>query len=234
MIRMSGNIISRYLDNTDKKLAGYGVKYMFPGLSVQGYIIIRFIIMLFAGGMMYALKLPFYAVFAVGIAGYILPEILMKVSNKSDNENMMADIECIYDIMRIQARAGVFIGDSLMDCYVSTVNKRLKSALLELCNQTSTSKTMEEAIAGFAAKFNNRHIDVLCIVLSQALSSGKTVQILSDMSEQINQLRHSRAKSDEGKLERKIEVAELLIFIGILAIGILAMGNEIAGMIDFN
>ena len=92
--------------------------------------------------------------------------------------------------------------------------------------------TMEEAVDIFSSKFNNRHIDVLCIVLAQAQSSGKTVQILTDMSDQITNLRHSRAKSDEGKLERKIEIIELLIFIGVLAMGVFAMGNEISGMIN--
>ena len=53
------------------------------------------------------------------------------------------------------------------------------------------------------------------------------------MNEQINQLRHQRAKKDEGKLERKIEILELMIFVGILAIGVLAMGNEIFNMMKF-
>ena len=118
---------------------------------------------------------------------------------------MLPDIESMYDIMKIQARAGVFIQDSLMDCYISTSNKRLKAAILELCNQIGTNKTMEEAVDNFSRKFSNRHIDVLCIVLTQAQSSGKTVQILSDMNEQINQLRHQRAKKDEGKKEFNFE-----------------------------
>lgn len=227
------NVFEKYLQETDKKLLCFGVKFMFPKMSAFIFIIIRFIVMIIAVGCVSYLKLPGFFVVTGAVLGFELPCILMKISNNSDNEDMMADIECIYDIMRIQARAGVYIRDSLMDCYVSTVNKRLKAALLELCNQTSTNKTIDEAIMDFNSKFNNRHIDVLCIVLSQAQSSGKTVQILSDMNEQINQLRHSRAKSDEGKLERKIEVIELLIFIGILAIGIMAMGNEIAGMISF-
>ena len=53
------------------------------------------------------------------------------------------------------------------------------------------------------------------------------------MSEQIKQLRHSNALKEKGKLERKIEILELLIFVGVLAIGIFVMSNEITKMMNF-
>ena len=53
------------------------------------------------------------------------------------------------------------------------------------------------------------------------------------MSEQIRQVRHTVSLKAEGKLERKIEILELLIFIGILAIGVYSMGSEILNMIQF-
>ncbi len=84
----------------------------------------------------------------------------------------------------------------------------------------------------FNSKFINVHIDILCIILNQAQTSGRTVQILSDMSEQIRQVRHTHAMKEKGKLERKIEILELLIFIGVLAIGIYSMGTEIMTMLS--
>lgn len=217
----------------DGKLTKYGVRFMFPGVTPVRYLAVKaavtvIICLIFAVNDINAIVVIPCMAFA-----YMLPDILVRMSNSADNESMMSDIESIYDVMRIQARAGVFLQDSLMDCYINTANKRLKAALLELCNQMSTNMTVQEAVDNFSAKFCNRHIDVLCIVLSQSQSSGKTVQILSDMSGQINQLRHSRAKCDEGKLERKIEFIQLLIFVGILAVGVYAMGSEIMGMAKF-
>ena len=212
-------------------LTGNGVTFMFPDITVTVYICAVIVLGIIFSILMSIINI--WLVFPGFLIGLMLLPLVIIISNNTDNNNMLPDIESIYDILRIQARAGIFIKDSLADCYMMVTDKRLKAALLVLCNKVSINSTIEEAVEEFNSKFNNRHIDVLCIVLSQALSSGKTVQILSDMSEQINQLRHSRAKSDEGKLERKIEVVELLIFVGILAIGILAMGNEIAGMINF-
>lgn len=113
-----------------------------------------------------------------------------------------------------------------------TCSKRLKSALLELCNRISTKCTMEEAVSEFNKKFANRHIDILCIVLNQAQTSGKTVQILSDMSEQYGRSDTLIHIKEKAKLERRIEVIELLIFIGVIAIGIYSMGTEITRLLN--
>ncbi len=208
-----------------------GVAYMFPW--VNAYILLGLKLVL---GLLFlilaVIKMPVLALPSAVIA-FFVPDILINISNNADNDSMLTDIESIYDIMRIQARAGVFIQDSLMDCYLSTKNARLKSALLELCNGIGASSTLEEEVELFRQKFNNRHIDVLCIILGQAQTTGKTVQILSDMSEQIRQVRHTVSLKAEGKLERKIEILELLIFIGILAIGVYSMGSEILNMIQF-
>ena len=208
-----------------------GVAYMFPW--VNAYILLGLKLVL---GLLFlilaVIKMPVLALQSAVIA-FFVPDILINISNNADNDSMLTDIESIYDIMRIQARAGVFIQDSLMDCYLSTKNARLKSALLELCNGIGASSTLEEEVELFRQKFNNRHIDVLCIILGQAQTTGKTVQILSDMSEQIRQVRHTVSLKAEGKLERKIEILELLIFIGILAIGVYSMGSEILNMIQF-
>lgn len=224
------NKLKLHFEKKDKYLNAYGVKFMFPWIGISHYYIIKSAIGLVA--MLCVFRFGLLPAIAACFIGFIIPDILIHLSNSSDNEKMLSDIESMYDIMRIQARAGVFIRDSLMDCYMNTGNPRLKSATLELCNNLGTSRTMDEAIQDFSDKFENRHIDVLCIVLSQAQTSGKTIQILSDMTEQINQLKHQRSKRDEGKLERKIEVLELLIFIGVLAIGIYSMGNEIVQMLS--
>lgn len=221
-----------YVNKKNKYLKQNGAFYMFPNLNVKVFYIIKIATAAVFGILMYIIC-P--SVFVVMVClGYLFPDMLLKLSNSSDNDSMMSDIESIYDIMRIQARAGVFIQDSLMDCYSSSKNSRLKAALIELCNQISTSCTMEEAVTQFNDKFNNRHIDILSIVLRQSQTSGKTVQILSDMSEQIRQVRHSMALKEEGRLERKIEFLELLIFIGVLAIGVYSMGNEIIKMISIS
>lgn len=223
--------LNEILENRNTYLKKNGVNYMFPAVGAVEFYILKLIFA--ATSVIIICILQMIILLPIVCLAFFIPDILIKFSNSSDNDAMLSDIESIYDIMRIQARAGVFVQDSLLDCYISSKNKRLKAALLELCNQISTSSTMEEAVSEFEVKFNNNHIDILCIILRQAQTSGKTVQILSDMSEQIRQVRHSLAMKEEGRLERRIEVLELMIFIGVLAIGIYSMGNEIMKMMSF-
>ncbi len=217
------SLVLRLTTAVEDFLRQNGVTYMYPNIKTKHFVIFCFVCGICFG----FFSLPLFLV------GVLLPVIIIRISNAADNDEMIKDIESIYDTIRIQARAGVHVQDSLMDCYMFSKNQRLKSALIEMCNQISTSKTMEEATEDFRGKFNNRNIDMLCIVLCQAESSGKTIQILSDMSEQIKQLRHSNALKEKGKLERKIEILELLIFVGVLAIGIFVMSNEITKMMNF-
>lgn len=219
------------IEKTNRYIMRNGVSYMFPWINAYIFLCIKSIFALVFATIA-AVKVP-VLILPLAVFGYFIPDIITGISNNSDNDSMLTDIESIYDIMRIQARAGVFIQDSLMDCYMSTKNARLKSALLELCNGIGANSTLEEEVEIFRQKFNNRHIDVLCIILSQSQTTGKTVQILSDMSEQIRQVRHTVSLKAEGKLERKIEILELLIFIGILAIGVYSMGSEILKMMQF-
>ena len=203
---------------------------MFPNMGPEKFLVLMIVSALVCA--VIGLGINIFLSPVLFIAGFFIPVILIVMSNRADNDAMMSDIESMYDIIRIQARAGVFIQDSLMDCYMLCINRRLKAALLELCNRTSTQCTIKEAVDEFNSKFTNMHIDILCIILNQAQTSGKTVQILADMSEQIRQVRHTHAMKEKGKLERKIEILELLIFIGVLAIGIYSMGTEIMTMLS--
>jgi len=210
-------------------LTGNGVTFMFPDITVTVYICAVIVLGIIFSILMSIINI--WLVFPGFLIGLMLLPLVIIISNNTDNNNMLPDIESIYDILRIQARAGIFIKDSLADCYMMVTDKRLKAALLVLCNKVSINSTIEEAVEEFNSKFNNRHIDVLCIVLNQAQSSGKTVQILSDMSEQIRLVRKSHSIREKGRLERRIEIIELLIFVGVIAIGIYSMGSEIAKII---
>lgn len=208
----------------------YGVLFMFPGITPFGFVTTLIISGILLSAV--CLQVNLYLALAAFPIGIYFPVIVIRMSNSSDNNEMLTDIESIYDILRIQARAGVHIQDSLMDCYMLTVNKRLKAALLILCNRISTKSTLEEAVREFNGKFANSHIDVLCIVLNQAQSSGKMVQILADMSEQIRQVRHAHSLKEKGRLERRIEIIELLMFLGVIAIGVYSMGSEIVRLLN--
>lgn len=173
----------------------------------------------------------FALAFLLGITGFFLPDVLLTVSNSADNDAMLGDIKCIYDTLRIQTKAGVFLSASLSECYLAVRNRRLKSALLELTNDISTRRDIDDALERFNEKFDCGQIDIFCIVIRQSMESGRSVKVLEDLSLQMNDLQHAINIKEKEALDRKVQVIELLIFIGLLAVTVYSLGVEVMSSI---
>ncbi len=166
-----------------------------------------------------------------GMVGFFLPDMLLTISNSADNDAMLEDIKCIYDTLRIQTKAGVFLSASLCECYLAVKNRRLKSALLELTNDISTRHEIEDALERFNEKFDCSQIDIFCIVIRQSMESGRSVKVLEDLSLQMNDLQHAINLKEKEALDRKVQIIELLIFVGLLAVTIFSLGMEVISSI---
>lgn len=163
----------------------------------------------------------------LGVIGFFMPDILLNVSNSMDNDTMLSDIKCIYDTLRIQTKAGVFLSASLCECYLAVKNRRLKSALLELTNDISTRREIDDALERFNEKFDFGQIDIFCIVIRQSMESGRSVKVLEDLSLQMNDLQRAINMKDKEALDRKVQIIELLIFMGLLAVTVYSLGVEV-------
>lgn len=166
-----------------------------------------------------------------GMVGFFLPDMLLTISNSADNDAMLEDIKCIYDTLRIQTKAGVYLSASLCECYLAVKNRRLKSALLELTNDISTRHEIEDALERFNEKFDCSQIDIFCIVIRQSMESGRSVKVLEDLSLQMNDLQHAINLKEKEALDRKVQIIELLIFVGLLAVTIFSLGMEVVSSI---
>ena len=163
----------------------------------------------------------------LGVIGFFMPHILLNVSNSMDNDTMLSDIKCIYDTLRIQTKAGVFLSASLCECYLAVKNRRLKSALLELTNDISTRREIDDALERFNEKFDFGQIDIFCIVIRQSMESGRSVKVLEDLSLQMNDLQRAINMKEKEALDRKVQVIELMLFIGLLAVTVYSLGVEV-------
>ena len=163
----------------------------------------------------------------LGVLGFFLPDMLLNVSNSMDNDTMLSDIKCIYDTLRIQTKAGVFLSASLCECYLAVKNRRLKSALLELTNDISTRREIDDALERFNEKFDFGQIDIFCIVIRQSMESGRSVKVLEDLSLQMNDLQRAINMKEKEALDRKVQVIELMLFIGLLAVTVYSLGVEV-------
>ena len=220
----------KYLDpdSIQKYLESTGATYMFKGFAnPASFIMLKILSAILLYFLIMQISKNFLIVFFMAAAGFFLPEILLNVSDYFDNETILPDMKKIYDTLRIQTKAGVFLDDALSECYLAAKNRRLKSALLELTTEISIKKNIEEALENFNGKFRNEHIKTFCMVINQAQDSGKSSQLLKDLSDQMKDLQHSINLKKKEALDRKVQIVELLIFVGLLAVTVYSLGLEI-------
>ena len=214
-------------DSIQKFLKSKGAVYLFGDMATPvTYVTVKVLLLL----LLFLMGVSVGGVFPgmlFGIVGFFLPDMLLTISNSADNNGMLEDIKCIYDTLRIQTKAGVYLSASLCECYLAVKNRRLKSALLELTNDISTRHEIEDALERFNEKFDCSQIDIFCIVIRQSMESGRSVKVLEDLSLQMNDLQHAINLKEKEALDRKVQIIELLIFVGLLAVTIFSLGMEV-------
>ena len=158
---------------------------------------------------------------------YFLTDFILLRLNNRDNENMLPELRLIYHALEIQIRAGVYITDALAECYCFVQEKRIKQALLDLAGDIVMKADIFDSIEHFQGKFNNRHIDSLCITLLQMLESGRAVDLLSDLSEQIKDMEESLLARKKGRLDRSLTFYQLSILAAVMGVVLYACVTQI-------
>lgn len=159
---------------------------------------------------------------AAGGLFFFLPDILLVYLNSNDNVRMLPEIKLIYHALEIQIKAGVYVTDALAECYSNVSENRLQQALLDLAGQIVMKADIYEALDQFQKKFDNRHIDALCITLLQACESGQAVELLRDIGEQLKDMEEAVMISKKNSLDRSITFYQLGMLTALLAVVIYA------------
>lgn len=153
---------------------------------------------------------------------FFVPEWLLFYLNKMDNRLMLPEIKLVFHALEIQIKAGVYVTDALSECYGSVREKRLQQALLDLAGQIVMQSDLYEALDCFQKKFDNRHIDSLCITILQACESGQAVELLGDISENLKDVESALMHSRKNSLDRNITFCQLGILVAVLIVVIYA------------
>lgn len=163
----------------------------------------------------------------MAIIFYFLPDLLLIYENKRDNEKIMGELKLVYNSLAVQIRAGVQVTNAIAECYNTAGDKslRLYDAMLALSMDISMKANVEEALENFQRKFENRYIDSLCVILQQALESGKAVDLLRDVSEQIRDMESAVRIKQKMSLDRHLTFYELGVMTAMIAIVIFACVN---------
>ncbi|MGN0160504.1 MAG: type II secretion system F family protein [Lachnospiraceae bacterium] len=169
-------------------------------------------------------------VILAALIGLWIPVMILVISNEADNDAMLMDIKNIFELLKIQLHAGVYVVEALENCYEDIRNKRLKSAIKNLLNDIYLSKNMTKALDEFGAHFNNHHIDTLVIILKQSVESGYSVQNLDNAFEEVLDVERAINIKIENSVERNVQILQVLFMAAIIAISIYCSVVELKGL----
>lgn len=203
-----------------------GAMFWLPWLTEERYFLLRLAASVVCGGCGVGVGILLEAGWGMdlilGIAGMILgfflPMMVFRISDARDNEQMTADIRKLYEYVKIQVKAGMYLTNTLSACYLAISNRRLKQGLLELNSRLIATNSVPLAIADFGEKFTNEYIAYFCLIVSQSEQSGRMAQMLSDMTRQMEDLEKYMMTQKRGRMERKVLFLTLFVFVGILLI----------------
>lgn len=149
--------------------------------------------------------------------GFKLPDMIAMEGNKKDNAMILEDIKDIFDILRLQTKAGVFLTNALSECYLTVKNDRLKQALFQMTTSIIAKHDIEGAVKEFKRMFDNIYINSFAISIGQSLETGQAAQMFSDMSKQIESIDKAIIISEREKIKKQVTAIQLLLYCGIIA-----------------
>lgn len=155
----------------------------------------------------------------LGLAvGSFLPTCLLWMSDQRDNDILMKDLKWLYETITVQLQSGLHIYQALQESEGLMKNKRLRMALHQLTEQLSKGTDMTAALMDFEESFSNRYISSFSLILRQMQDSGYAVKLLEDIRLQIEEMERTQLIRKKEALEMQLQVFQMLLFIGILAL----------------
>lgn len=203
-----------------------GAVFWLPWINEERYFVLRMAAAILCGGCGMCVAFLFdvfqtlWPMLLAGgmLLGFFLPMLIFRISDARDNEQMTADIRKLYEHVKIQIKAGMYLTNTLSACYLAISNRRLKQGLLELNSRLIATNSIPLAIADFGEKFTNEYIAYFCLIVSQSEQSGRMAQMLDDMTTQMEDLEKYMMAQKRGRMERKVLFLTLFVFVGILLI----------------
>lgn len=206
-------------DAVEQYINSSGLAYMANyKMTPLMYIVLRIVLALFL--MILGLQFNLFAGLALLPIGYFGLDFIINMSDKADNDKMLADIEDVYDTLRIQTKAGVYITSVLTDCYLVVKNKRLKSAFLKLTSDIAAKNDIDTALDDFRGKFRNEYIDTLVIIIKQSMQTGQAAKMFDDIREQIADIDAAMLINEKNSINSKIIFVQMIIYVAIIVVAV--------------
>lgn len=187
--------------------------YMFKALMATTFGMIVFFIV--SGIMDSPVGKPLTVIAAV--AGWFFLDLLLRLQNKSSNDEMMPDIMEMSRSVLYGKRGGQYIADALKDSVIVVENKRLKTALMKLRNELDSGRSLDSCLDELEMSFSNGEISSFCTVIKSLQSTGQVDEALRTLENNIEREQVSVNKKRCIMLEHKTMIYVIFIAMDILA-----------------
>lgn len=188
--------------------------YMFKALMATAFGMIVFFIL--SGVMNSPVEKPLTVIAAV--AGWFFLDLLLRLQNKSSNDEMMPDIMEMSRSVLYGKRGGQYIADALKDSVIVVENKRLKTALMKLRSELDSGRSLDSCLDELEMSFSNGEISSFCTVIKSLQSTGQVDEALRTLESNIEREQVSVNKRRCIVLEQKT-----MLYVVFIAMDILAM-----------
>lgn len=147
-----------------------------------------------------------------GIFFTFLPTLLLVVKDRSENEEMLADIDKLYNSLRTQIDSNIYATTAVYNSIELVRNERLKEGLIEFSKNITYSSNVKLACVDFIEKFHNTYITSLAnIIIQVTLESGASKELLEDIEIQLDALQQARLEYIKENYKNKLNIILFLI-----------------------
>lgn len=197
-------------------LSKKGVNYMMKRtVDPVEFMAAKLVIGLIAGLLAFLLG-GFLPMIVLAVGGFYALDLIIYLSNKSDNKAMLLDIKEIYEILKLKTESGLFLTDSLLQCFKVAQNSRLKAALLELTSEIKAKNNILDALTKFEIKFDNKYIRSFAGVLRQGFETGDTLTSIDNISKQLVAVQEAMDVEIDSKTNANVTITQVLVLVEIM------------------
>lgn len=199
-------------------LSKKGVNYMMKRtVDPIEFIAVKILIGFIAGVIVFFIG-GFLPMIITAVAGFFVPNLIIYLSNNFDNKAMLLDIKEIYEILKLKTESGLFLTDSLLQCFKVAKNSRLKAALLELTSEIKAKNNISDALTKFEIKFDNKYIRSFAGVIRQGLETGDTLTSIDNISKQLVAVQEAMDVEIDGKTSVNVNITQILVLLEIMVL----------------
>ena len=121
----------------------------------------------------------------VGFIGFFLLDFVLRLQNKSSNDEMLSDIMEMSRSVLYGKKGGQYIVDALKDAVIVVENKRLKTALMNLRNNLDSGVSLNDCLDELEMSFANGEISSFCTVIKSLQATGQVNEALRTLENNI-------------------------------------------------